>query len=444
MSDTRRRIGTAVLAALVVLAAAGADEAELETNRRLLERRKADPEHYARLRRDLADFYAMPEARREKIRAFDHELHEHDVNAQMRLWKVLERYARWVEALPAEQRRRVEEAPTVADRLAVVRDLRSREWVERLPASQREAVRKLPADKQAAEIARLRDEERRQRDVWMKRARSEADPARPRRLTDFPPEVQDFYDAHLKDRLTANEKARLTAAEDKWPEYARTLKQVAESPSHLVLPPLPSGKIVTQTQLPPGMIKHLRRDKGLAPSVKNAREVWPDFALEVVKILEAEKVPYPALGASKPSEFPPETRAWLEKTLPKLVSADAMEKLKADEGKWPAYPRHLHNLHKQAKNRFAIPGMTLPAPTLFAEAMLAKADAQEPSVVAEGLLWRFKAFDLSKEDREALQLSPDDPMGNRRKLEKAFISSKNAEQKRKNQGKKPPKGPKGE
>ena len=43
-----------------------------------------------------------------------------------------------------------------------------------------------------------------------------------------------------------------------------------------------------------------------------------------------------------------------------------------------------------------------------------------------------------------MQLSPDDPMGNRRKLEKAFISSKNAEQKRKNQGKKPPKGPKGE
>ena len=48
-----------------------------EANRRLEEWRK-NPEHDARLRRDLNEFWSLPPERRAQLRKFDHDLHSED------------------------------------------------------------------------------------------------------------------------------------------------------------------------------------------------------------------------------------------------------------------------------------------------------------------------------------------------------------------------------
>src|SRR5205085_922617 len=44
---------------------------ELEANRRLLERYRADPEHFTRLKRDLKAFAALPPERQARLRQLD-------------------------------------------------------------------------------------------------------------------------------------------------------------------------------------------------------------------------------------------------------------------------------------------------------------------------------------------------------------------------------------
>src|SRR5262245_25626651 len=124
-----------LLGALIVTASSRAltDADDLERNRRLLERWKADPEHHARLRRDLQAFYALPAERQEAMRRLDHQLHE-DLSTQTRLWPVLTRYHDWLEHLQAPDRAHVLAARTPRERLQRIRDLREREWIEQLPA----------------------------------------------------------------------------------------------------------------------------------------------------------------------------------------------------------------------------------------------------------------------------------------------------------------------
>src|SRR5688572_22443826 len=59
-----------LLAVAGLAAAAPRDlgDADLERNRRLLDKWRADPEHYARLRRDLKAFYELPESRQQALR----------------------------------------------------------------------------------------------------------------------------------------------------------------------------------------------------------------------------------------------------------------------------------------------------------------------------------------------------------------------------------------
>src|SRR5690242_1822023 len=104
-----------LLGALALPAAAAPDGGDaLQHNRELLEKWRADPDHYARLQRDLRAFWAMPPARRKQIRRLDQELHQADAKTRKRLWAVLERYHAWLEALPEADRARVE-AVTSAD-----------------------------------------------------------------------------------------------------------------------------------------------------------------------------------------------------------------------------------------------------------------------------------------------------------------------------------------
>ncbi|MHB1422021.1 MAG: hypothetical protein ACYC3I_02255 [Gemmataceae bacterium] len=142
------------------------DAADLERNRHLLNKWKADPEHYARLRRDLRDFWALPKPRRQQIRQLDHAFHQLDAKMQKRLWKVAERYTAWLERLPREQRRQIEAATDTQERLQLIRTIRERQWVERLPRKVREELENLPAEARSAKAAQLREQEKQQRRLW--------------------------------------------------------------------------------------------------------------------------------------------------------------------------------------------------------------------------------------------------------------------------------------
>src|SRR4051812_34733483 len=83
---------------------------EIGANARLLERWKADPEHYARLQADLHAFWQLPPERKERLRQIDQELHDADALTQKRLWGVLERYSSWYERQSERDQRRLEKA----------------------------------------------------------------------------------------------------------------------------------------------------------------------------------------------------------------------------------------------------------------------------------------------------------------------------------------------
>jgi hypothetical protein len=336
------------------------DGDELERNRRLLEKWKADPDHYQRLQRDLAAFHALPAERQERIRLFDQKLHEADPTTQARLWGVLERYALWLERLPEEERRTVLEAPAGQSRLAVIRALKQREWLDRLPRGLRVKLMALPSEARATRMMELRLEERRQRILWERPLGVRQEPIpRPKQMKALPREVQEFVQNVLRPRLSDSEKHELAAVEGKWPELPRLVAKLATA--HPVLPPLPKGPITRVHELPASM-RHplLQRSKSKVPFHLQGK--WPEFALAVTDLYRSERGGQrpPPLGASKPDELPPEVSAFLrDKLMPALSHMEA-EALRRLEGRWPEYPYRLLRLGHQ--KRLVIPGMSLPGP----------------------------------------------------------------------------------
>jgi len=278
---------------------------ELDHNRRLLERYRADPEHYARLLQDLRAFKALPPARQEKMRQFDRALHEEDSETQTRLWEVLERYVAWVDRLPEADRKRLDDTTDPTEKLSAVRELRQQEWIDRLPEAERKDLLLMPALMQAKRVAVLHEEERKSRQEWVDwanavktRSNPGSRPKRPARLTDFPESVQTFVTKRLP--LNEEEKERLTKAEGKWPRLANTILELSEK--HPVLPPLPSGPIVRFIQLPPEAKGYLSNKKKIREELNKTLDKWPQFALAVNDLMKQEKRALPPLGASRPAQ----------------------------------------------------------------------------------------------------------------------------------------------
>ena len=142
------------------------DAANLENNRQLLQKWKADSEHYARLERDLRDFWALPEAKRQRLRQLDQDFHRLDAKSQKRLWKIAEHYAAWLDRLPEDERRQIEESQDTKERLRLIGAIRERQWIERLPRKVQEELEKLPAKERSARVTNLRKQERLQRLIW--------------------------------------------------------------------------------------------------------------------------------------------------------------------------------------------------------------------------------------------------------------------------------------
>jgi len=146
-----------------VLTGADLHSTEWERNARLLEKWKADPEHYTRLLRDLKAFAALPRARQQQLRHLDRELHKGEPMAQRHLWSVLERYTLWFERLPEDDQKTLEATSDRAERLRLIRKIKERQWIERLPEKDRLDLAGLKPEKQAEKIKELHQEERKRR-----------------------------------------------------------------------------------------------------------------------------------------------------------------------------------------------------------------------------------------------------------------------------------------
>jgi hypothetical protein len=351
----------AAVAALPALAVPDGGGDALEHNRELLEKWRADPDHYARLQRDLRAFWALPPARRQQMRRLDQDLHQEGPKSRKRLWAVLERYHTWLEGLPEADRGRVEAAAGPDERLRVIREIRERQWEERLPAKVREGLFKLPPQKRPAQVALLRKEEQQHRREWRRGLRIPPAPRfRPTHLKDFPAEFQAFVENVLTPRLSAKEKEQLKQAETRWPQYVRTLDRLSRE--HPELPPLRSGKIVNYQQLPADVKQVLTLAEAQKhPELWQLRGRWPDFAWKLAEIWKLNKrVALQPLGASRPKELGSAVEAFLARKLMPALSPAEAQALTNLVGKWPDYPLKL--LELAHKHRLSVPGMSLPWP----------------------------------------------------------------------------------
>ncbi len=315
----------------------------------------------------MQEFWALPEAKRDRLRRLDKEFHQLDANTQKRLWKAVERYGAWLERLPEDQRRQIETTADRHERLRLIREIRQRQWFERLPRKVRDNLLQLPPEERTERIVQLREQERLQRRLWQRPlgAGAAGRPAKPpAHRRDLPPEVRDYVEKNLLPRLSADEKRQYEEAEGQ-PEFPRTVKHLADL--HPVLPPLPPpNRPVTRYEDLPDKAKSIAGPKPFWErrvdawkKLQQVEGVWPEWARTFVTLLtDEQRRAMPPLGASRPNEFPPAVQTFIETTLRQAVKTVEFHRLRQFEGKWPEYPLRLLDL--ALKHNLTVPGMSLP------------------------------------------------------------------------------------
>ncbi len=326
--------------------------------RRLAELRK-HPEQLARLRENVKALLDLPESRRAAIYKLDRELHELPSKRQERLQNTLERYVDWLERLRTSDPpafKAIKDAPDAATRLTLIKERRDRDWMTQQPRSQRDEWAKLNGAARVEFVAALRQKAMHKHEQWLiaKRFWKELDSKQPMpsRLGDYSEKVKKYVDEYLLPTLTPEEKAQLTAAESKWPEYPQALVEIASKrPS--ALPPEPPRKLA---QLPDSVRNRLTETKkGAVPKKldKVEKELrsyeGPNFASKVVAVaLRDNKLPLANeyLASNFKSLLPPMQDFYVKKLDP-VLDQEEKRKLTDSEGKWPEYPETIQMLAKK-------------------------------------------------------------------------------------------------
>jgi hypothetical protein len=401
-----------------------AREDPVRCNQRLLEKWRADPDHNARLERDLAAWRAMPAERRALLRKLDHDLHQQDSATQQRLWGVLERYHAWLRRLPESDRRRLREAADGPARLRLVKELREKEWIGRQPEPVRKELMKLAPASRSREVARLREEQRQRYRLALETPLKQPRPAQPMRLSEFTPDVQAYVRGSLWHLLTAEERKRLEQADGTpWPIYARTLAELAER--HPIPLPGPIGP-VRLADMPTQFRENVRKYPRWESQLKKAEGKWPEFgvALQNSPRRNPLRTPRTPVWVTKQlSDFSPALQAFVTTgALGKKLTESDKRELKEAEGKWPQFPQALLRLAK--KYKLALPGMVLPGPRdLWERARTALPELPDRT------LFHFVMNEMSTEERKGLQLQQGDPAA-RERAKKAYFKKHPRELKR--------------
>src|SRR5262249_17512535 len=182
---------------------------------RLQEIKETDPERYTRIQKNYDRFRTMPLEQQERLRALDRQLHDEDSQTRARLMRVLDDYAAWFTRLPDEDRRRVNSAVTVEEKLRTIRDIRNRQWIAQLPQTARDELKNASPIKSQEVLDKWRAEERRQRDEWAAahRAWDVFGGERPKMtVQDTMGDMTTFVEARLLPLLNPTERTRLEDA----------------------------------------------------------------------------------------------------------------------------------------------------------------------------------------------------------------------------------------
>jgi hypothetical protein len=352
-----------ILIGLIAAAPADSPDADdLEHNRKLLDKWWTDAEHQQRLVCDLHAYCALPADHQERIRTFDRELNELPKDKRDRLWKVLVRYSAWLDTLPKEERDTLLKLDT-KERLARIRELRQKEWLARLPDKKRDellALQEKNAGKFVDAVKQLKKEERDLRKMWVRAVPPpQAFNPKPKTLSEFTPEVQEYVKKHLLPRLKGSETDELRKAEGIWPDYARLIKQFDSN--HPMLISLRSGPITKWDDLPEEVKKTLGQDG--KKQLEQEKQDWPDYAEAVTKLYarRTQTTP-PALGACKLEDFPDKIQTYIRDQLMPILPPLEENRLRDLQNKrqWREYQNRLRFLAR--KYQKVIPGMSLPGP----------------------------------------------------------------------------------
>jgi hypothetical protein len=236
------------------------------------------------------------------------------------------------------------------------------QWVALQPRAIREELQKLAPDRRSARIAELRTQERKHRDEWQVAIRDWDDLQQLERWQRLQalPELKLYVEATLIPMLSPKERTRLRNADGKWPQYPQTLVELADSHPAVLPPGIKQGptrfeELPAEVQkLFPGLMQAAHEQKHPLPKFEGK---WPDFALAITNRRKEKALPVP-LGPCKPDQFAPAVHQFLDWRLGPALTDKEKKELKADEGRWPAYPFTLVRLAKE--HRMRVPGMALP------------------------------------------------------------------------------------
>jgi hypothetical protein len=337
-----------------------------------------NPDDPAYLRRQFVWFEAQEPARQQQLRRLHAEFVALDSEDQVRLTRVMQSYNAWLARLPESDRQRVLSAQSAAARVDLIKQLREQEWVQSLPRPYRDEYAKLDGDDRHQQVNEWRAEEADRREEWAL-AREHWKDNPPGRvpaiiLNEGRPQVEVFVN-HLRENLTEGERKNLEdarTAADEYGNYFWYLREVVRlADLHPVLPGHVGPK--NFASLPDSVKESLRqqdpqfRRKG--DDVRELRKAvgrWPDFAVELTRYCQKNKLTLPGpLGDCRKEQMPPEVVQFLNSVLePQLKRSEQgkadLEALSKAQGSWPEYPRMILDLAKKYKS--PIPGWTLPGP----------------------------------------------------------------------------------
>ncbi len=374
----------ALFAATALWAAAQPTPDEAELRRARLEAIRKNPDQLERLRNNVNAFLNPTFKRKDAVVKLDQEMHELPPVRQARYWKVLERYADWLDQLkkkdPAAYQA-INTAPDAATRLALIKDRRDREWMESQPIVFRAERAKLQGDERAKYVANLRADERKKHEHWViaQRFAKELESSKalplPCRLSDFgvvvkdkkgmpvldekgqPKQnnkVRDYVNDYLMRYLSDEEKDQLKNAEGIWPDFPQTLVAIASRhPS--ALPPLRPEDFPTGPDKLPAVIKaRLNEKKGGGIKGKKKDELKPfegrpeygTHAVEVGTSRGNQPFDFEFWACNFNSLHAPMKEFVRDQLKPTLDTKDQAD-LVSYEGKWPYYPQTIQDLARK-------------------------------------------------------------------------------------------------
>ncbi|HEY3788957.1 MAG TPA: hypothetical protein VGL71_08885, partial [Urbifossiella sp.] len=328
-------------------------------------------------------FAELPAERREKIRAFDHQIHALEPVRRAQTQRFLETYAAWLQRLSEPDRAAILTAPTAARRLDAIRDILNKRWIASLPAAYHQKLKNLTAEEKSELKVKWRaDEEKHRADWHLARVQWEAartgkqpwpfDNERMRKDVLAFAHAAYHPDEPKKCRLSSSgpeggDLARWREAKDhaekgEWFLLGKVVYDFSNSKKHEMLPEPGKGyPVVDFTELSPALTKILER-KGKTRLDQHLGK-WPDFALAVQYEMNTVKalmnMSSHHLGPCKPEEFRDDVKHFFPMLRSKATESE-LSGLKALEGHWPAYPRELIRLAKL--HDLSVPGAMLPGP----------------------------------------------------------------------------------